>query len=179
SWGNGDRGGEGLIPALRSHLAEHLPEYMIPATFVVLDALPRTPNGKIDRKALPVPEQPAPTRSLVLPRTPVEAVLAMLWSAVLGREPIGVEDNFFELGGHSLKASQILARVRATFHVNLTLRSVYQAPTVATLAELVVANEAQPGKAEKIARTLLHIHSLSDEARQRLLEQKRKDRDVH
>ncbi|HEY0605462.1 MAG TPA: amino acid adenylation domain-containing protein [Herpetosiphonaceae bacterium] len=184
--GKGDAGGEGLFTSeglsstLRKELAQRLPEYMIPTAFVLLDALPLTPNGKIDRKALPAPEQIAPTltRSLVLPRTPVEAVLAILWSAVLGRETIGVEDNFFELGGHSLKATQILARVRATFHVNLTLRSVYQAPTIAALAELVVASEAQPGATEKIARTLLHIHSLSDETRQRLLEQKRKDRDV-
>ncbi len=164
-----------ILAKLRSQLAAYLPSYMLPQEYVVLEALPRTPNGKVDRKALPAPQQGAAAlpRTLVLPRTPVETVLAKLWSEVLGREQIGVEDNFFDIGGHSLKATQLLNRVRETFHVNLPLRSLFQATTVATLTELVIANEARPGQSEKIAQMLLRIHNISPEERQRLLVQKR------
>ncbi len=167
-----------FLGELRAFLRERLPDYMVPAVFVELAAFPLTPSGKVDRKALPAPDQSSTTsaHTLVLPRTPVETVLAELWSEVLGREQIGVEDNFFDIGGHSLKATRLLNRVRETFHVNLPLRSMFQAATVATLAELVIANEARPGQSEKVAQLLLRIHNISPEERQRLLEQKRKNR---
>ncbi|MCA1992324.1 MAG: amino acid adenylation domain-containing protein [Coleofasciculus sp. S288] len=124
---------------LRSFLKEKLPEYMVPSAFVMLDTLPLTPNCKVDRKALPAPNQ---MRSLleeafVAPRNPVEAQLAEMWGQVLGVERVGVRDSFFELGGHSLLAAQLLARVRETFQVELPLLALFEAPTVAQLARTI------------------------------------------
>src|ERR671932_912782 len=93
--------GEARAEALREHLRRSLPEYMVPAAFVFLDALPLTPNGKLDRKALPVPEYTADADRYVAPRTPVEEVLAGIWTEVLRVERVGAEESFFELGGHS------------------------------------------------------------------------------
>ncbi|HYY43386.1 MAG TPA: condensation domain-containing protein, partial [Pyrinomonadaceae bacterium] len=120
---------------LRQHLAARLPEYMLPGTFVMLDALPLTPNGKVDRKALPTPARDgaAPGTAYSAPRTPVEEVLAGLWAGVLGVARVGVDENFFDLGGHSLLAAQLIARVRASFNVELPLRSIFEAPTIAGL----------------------------------------------
>jgi len=124
---------------LRGHVRERLPEYMIPSAFVVLDSMPLTPNGKIDRRALPAPEQNsgAAGSAYVAPRTPVEELLAGLWAEVLRIERIGVEQNFFELGGHSLLATQLVSRIRATFGVELPLRMLFERPTIAEFAKLV------------------------------------------
>mgnify|MGYP005841699743 CR=1 FL=1 len=124
---------------LRSFLKEKLPEYMVPSAFVMLDTLPLTPNCKVDRKALPAPH---PMRSLleeafVAPRNPVEEQLAQMWGQVLGVERVGVRDSFFELGGHSLLAAQLLAQVRETFQVELPLLALFEAPTVAQLAQTI------------------------------------------
>ena len=122
---------------LRSHLKERLPEYMIPAAFVVLSAIPLTPNGKIDRRALPAPDR---TRAdldgvFVAPRTPSEELLAGIWAEVLGLERVGIHDDFFALGGHSLLATQVLARLCSALNVELPLRAMFEASTVADLAE--------------------------------------------
>ncbi|RKH08209.1 amino acid adenylation domain-containing protein, partial [Corallococcus sp. CA053C] len=122
---------------LRDFLREQLPEYMVPAAFVVLDALPLTPNGKVDRKALPTPDGAQETAHFVAPRTPTEELLAQVWAQVLGVARVGAEDNFFDLGGHSLLATQLVARVRAALDVELPLRALFEAPTVARLAERV------------------------------------------
>ncbi len=126
---------------LRAFLKERLPEYMIPSAFVVLPTMPMTPNGKIDRKALPDPdpaggEGPVP---YVPPRGPIEEGLTAIWSEILGRPKIGVHDDFFDLGGHSLMAAQLLARVRETFGVEPPLNDLFEAPTVAGLGRLVDA----------------------------------------
>ncbi|HEU4327751.1 MAG TPA: amino acid adenylation domain-containing protein, partial [Roseiflexaceae bacterium] len=123
--------------ALKAHLRERLPEYMIPGTFMLLERFPLTPNGKIDRRALPTPEQPADGGRLELPRTPLEAMLAGIWADVLHLPQVGIRDSFFDLGGHSLLATQLTARARATLGVDLTLRTLFQHPTVAELAEQV------------------------------------------
>jgi amino acid adenylation domain-containing protein len=141
---------------LRLLLAERLPEPMIPAAFVGLSALPRTPNGKLDRKALPAPEWKAGTDYLA-PRTAVEEVLAGLFAEILGVSRVGVEDSFFRLGGHSLLATQLVSRVQGTFRVKLPLRRLFETPTVMALASAVLAGEAKAGQSEKIARALLRL----------------------
>jgi acyl carrier protein len=111
---------------------------MIPAAFVMLDNLPLTPNGKVDRRALPSPElRPELELTFVAPRTPIEEMLASTWACVLGIEQVGVHDNFFELGGHSLLAAQVISRVRDTISIELPLRSLFEAPTIAELASRV------------------------------------------
>jgi amino acid adenylation domain-containing protein len=124
---------------LRAYLKERLPEYMVPAAFVILAELPLTPNGKIDRKGLPIPEQnrSAAGPSYVAARTPVEEVLCGMWEQVLRVERVGVYDNFFELGGHSLLATQIISRLKEAFQVEVPLRRLFEAPTVAEFSEII------------------------------------------
>lgn len=127
---------------LRPFVKQSLPEYMVPSTFVFLARLPRTPNGKVDRNALPAPDFTSlPQTRYVPPRTPIEERLAGIWAEVLKLEHVGVEDDFFELGGHSLLATQILSRVRAAFKLELPLRALFEATTVASLAKVVEAAE--------------------------------------
>ena len=127
------------VSALHRYLKGTLPDYMIPAMFVMLKALPLLPNGKVDRQALPEPEavRPELEQEFVAPRTPVEELLAGIWSQVLNIESIGVNDNFFELGGHSLLVTQIVTRARAAFKIDLPLRSIFDHQTIAELAEAV------------------------------------------
>ncbi len=128
--------------ALRAHVAATVPEFMVPATVVRLDALPLTPNGKVDRAALPAPARPAP--SVRAPGNPSEKLLCELYAKVLGLDRVGVDDNFFTLGGHSLAATRLIAQIRTAFGVDLPLRAVFAAPTVAELAGLVAAEPAGP-----------------------------------
>ncbi len=123
---------------LRAYLTG-LPEYMVPGIFVRLDALPLTPNGKLDHRALPVPSQlrPEVLKPFVAPKTEVEQTLAAIWSQVLKIENIGVDDHFFELGGHSLTATQVIARMRKAFQIELPLRTIFDSPTVAKLSTIV------------------------------------------
>ena len=169
--------GEGLVSPqeLRRYLQRRLPEYMIPAIFVPLDALPLTPSGKLDRKALPTVDGTRPTleESYVAPRTPVEEVLARIWAEVLGLDRVGMDDNFFDLGGHSLQANLLLSRVRDAFQVSLPLQTMFESTTVAVLAELLVEHESQPGRTEKIARLIQRIKGSSREELQQTLEQRR------
>jgi amino acid adenylation domain-containing protein len=124
---------------LRDFLKQRLPDYMIPSIFILLDALPRTPHGKLDRGALPAPDarRPEQDNTLVEPRTPAETALAKIWAQVLRLERVGVHDNFFDLGGHSLLAIQVISRVREAFRVEVSLRSLFETPTVAGLADAV------------------------------------------
>ncbi|WP_456424977.1 non-ribosomal peptide synthetase [Rhodocaloribacter sp.] len=140
--------GDGVREAeLRAHLRALLPGFMIPSDVVVLDALPRTPSGKVDRRALPRPgaarSEAGP--SYVPPRNEVERGLAALWAEALDRERVGVEDDFFALGGHSLRAVEMLARVEQRFGRRLPLAAVFEAPTVAALARRLDAGSGETG----------------------------------
>ena len=130
--------GEVTPVGLRQALQSRLPDYMVPAAFVLLGDLPRTPNGKVDRKALPAPEA---TRladdDFVAPSTPVEQALANLWSPMLGVEEIGVHDDFFGLGGHSILAMRVASRVRDLFEVEIPVRTLFERPTIAELAATI------------------------------------------
>jgi len=130
-----------LVPQFRSFLGDRLPNYMVPALFVTLETMPLTPNGKIDRRSLPAPEQVRPdlNESYVEPRTPTEKAIAEIWANVLRLEQVGVENNFFELGGHSLLAIQVVTKVLDALEVELPLGSLFQAPTVQELAQRVDA----------------------------------------
>ena len=131
-----------LIDQLRALVRAACPEYMVPAHFVRLDALPRTANGKLDRKALPAPDLrggAAPRAERVAPRTPAEQTVMAVFSAVLERSDFGVDDSFFDLGGHSLMAARLMAQLRAASGVDLPLRSLFEYPSVARLADAIDA----------------------------------------
>ena len=122
---------------LRSLLRQKLPDYMIPSAFVFLNALPLTPNGKVDRSQLPPTDDSRPSldQGFVEPRSEIEELVAQVWREVLKVEKVGVYDNFFDLGGHSLLATRVIARLRNNFSVDLSLRKLFELPTVAGLAE--------------------------------------------
>jgi amino acid adenylation domain-containing protein len=124
---------------LRSHLREHLPPYMIPAAICLLDAMPLTPNGKVDLRALPAPElsHDSDDADDDLARDEAEELIRAIWAEVLGRVQVGVNENFFDLGGHSLMATQVVSRLRSAFGLDLPLRAIFEAPTVAGLAAAV------------------------------------------
>ncbi|MBC7944328.1 MAG: non-ribosomal peptide synthetase [Burkholderiales bacterium] len=145
---------------LRAHLKETLPDYMLPAAYVMLDAFPATPNGKIDRPALLAIEHRrdnACAHTSVAPRTPNEEMLVDIWCQLLGLECIGIHDNFFDLGGHSLLATQVISRVRSEFHIDLPLRALFEAPTVAGLALVVVQAQAGDWEPDEIADLLAEL----------------------
>ncbi|HEX2081289.1 MAG TPA: amino acid adenylation domain-containing protein [Longimicrobium sp.] len=135
------REGASIDPAaLTAHARDRLPAYMVPAAIVALDAFPRTVSGKVDRNALPAPVFSAAAEdAYVAPRTPVEEVLAGIWARVLGMDRVGVEDDFFALGGHSLLATRVLLHVERSLAVELPVRAIFEAPTVAALARRVEA----------------------------------------
>jgi len=122
---------------IRSKLAQSLPEYMLPAHFLQLEQLPLTPSGKIDRRVLPAPDTTRSEIGYVPPRTPIEESLAQIWAEVLRLDKVSIHDNFFELGGHSLLATQVISRMRAAFQIELPLRDLFEANTLAELAQSV------------------------------------------
>jgi amino acid adenylation domain-containing protein len=132
-----------LVPALREAARARLPEYMVPSAFVVLEALPVTANCKVDRGALPAPDTPGSRGTYVAPRTPAEERMAGIWAEVLGVERVGAEDHFFDLGGHSLLATRVVSRMRSALQVELPVRALFEAPTVARLAAAVERAERE------------------------------------
>jgi amino acid adenylation domain-containing protein/non-ribosomal peptide synthase protein (TIGR01720 family) len=133
------------IPVLRTQLQRILPDFMVPSAFVELQRLPLTPNGKLDRRALPAPVPSGATATYEPFATPVEEILAGIWSQVLGVPAVGRNENFFEIGGHSLLATQVTSRVARILDCELPLRTLFQSPTIRALAEQVQASQARGG----------------------------------
>ncbi|EDX70556.1 Condensation domain protein, partial [Coleofasciculus chthonoplastes PCC 7420] len=127
---------QSITAELRSFLKTKLPDYMVPSAFVQLDAFPLTPNGKVDRRALPKPEiEETLSTNFIPPRTATEEQLTRIWTSVLRIKPIGIHDNFFELGGHSLLATQVISRIRQNWEIELPLRCLFESPTIAELSK--------------------------------------------
>jgi amino acid adenylation domain-containing protein len=144
---------------LRNFLKQQLPDYMVPSAFVVLDSLPLTPSGKVDRRALPAPDsaRPGEEDSYVAPRTPIEEVLAGIWCEVLEINQVGVHDNFFELGGHSLLATQVISRMRNAFEVQIPLRSLFEHSTIAGLAVEIIQSQVEITGSDELALLLAEL----------------------
>jgi acyl-coenzyme A synthetase/AMP-(fatty) acid ligase/acyl carrier protein len=171
------------LSELRTFLKARLPDYMLPSSFIFLDALPLTPNGKIDRRALSRErverskgEGPAPltTNAYRAPRTATEVTLAQICSDLLGITQMGIDDNFFELGGHSLLATRIVVRIREAFQVELSLRTLFEHPTLADLAEQIDQRRSAlltPPDSERLAALLAQVQSLSDQEVNALLKE--------
>lgn len=168
---------------LHEFIKRKLPQHMVPTAFVFLDVLPRTPNGKVNRSALPAPEATHGVRSkrFTAPRTEVEKSVAVIFAEVLGLERVGVHDNFFELGGHSLLATQVISRICTTLHVDMPVRALFEAATVADLSLAVIQRRsAQPRQnieirkrchPEQANQLLSQIDQLSDQEIESLLSQ--------
>jgi acyl carrier protein len=155
-------GAEIQIEEIRELARSHLPAYMVPSAYVVLESLPLTPNRKLDRKALPAPE--AEERVRIPPRTAVEKVLAGVWKNILGLAEVGALDSFFDLGGHSLSATRVAAQVQDLFGLEVPLRTLFEAPTLAELAARLEELGASAGVAvAAIAEVVLEVQDLQDE----------------
>jgi amino acid adenylation domain-containing protein len=156
------------VSDLRRYLKERLPEHMVPAALILIDKLPLAPNGKVDRDALPVPDdlRPLEVPDFVGPRNSVEEVLAGIWSGVLNLQRVGVHDNFFELGGHSLLATQVVSRIQNALQVELPVRRIFESPTVAELSEWMLHESGRRSDVSDMharASILLKVAQLTDE----------------
>jgi len=158
------------VTTLRRALAERLTDYMIPSTFVMLDTLPLTPSGKVDRHALPAPDwgRPEVDEAFVTPRTPTEEVLAGMWAEVLCLKQVGVLDNFFDLGGNSLLVTQVISRIRDAFQVELPFRRFFEAPTVTELASAILQDSGEQ-------KVLLHEEGVDSSPSRRISRGKESD----
>jgi amino acid adenylation domain-containing protein len=163
------------INQLRASLKEKLPSYMLPSAFVVLDSLPLTASGKVDRRALPPQNKSRHEVSgtFTAAITAIEKVLTKLWAEIIEIDEVGIHDDFSELGGDSLLAAQIVSEVNNIFSLEQPLKTLFEAPTVAKLVEFVLMNEPQPGHSDKIANLLSKIDGMSSEDIGKALEEKR------
>ena len=174
---------------MKARLREKVPDFMIPSTFVFLDALPLTPNGKVDRLRLPDPDKAGhePEELYVAPRTQTERALADIWADVLEVQRVGIHDNFFEVGGHSLLFTRMALRARDRFHVELSLRQIFQSPTIATIAlaveeelarerkQFVPEIKRRPRGGKDIGTLFERVNRISDSEARRLLEDQAPD----
>ncbi len=156
---------------LQIALARFLPNYMIPTTFIAMDKLPLTGMGKVDRRSLPFPEKEKFNlkTSFVEPRTPREAILAKFWAEVLALDKVGIHDNFFNLGGHSLAASRVISRVIQTFQLELPIKALFDAPTVAEMAAIIEQNQAKRANDAELAQMLREVEAMTEEETEKLL----------
>jgi len=158
------------VSELRRWLQKELPNYMIPRAFVMLEAMPMTPTGKLDRRALPDPDNSRSELNTlyVAPRNQIEEALAIIWADILEVDRVGVHDTFFDLGGHSLKAMQVASRVLMTFKVELPITFLLNSPTVAQMAEVILTNRGRTIGQEELARLLGDIELLSENEAKKL-----------
>ncbi len=157
------------ISVLRRALREKLPDYMVPSDLVFLDALPLTPNGKVDRRSLPDPGKSRPDldTQFVAPRTSVEKKLAQIWAEVLSLDQVGIHDNFFDLGGHSLAATRVVSQVMKQFQLEIPLQSLFQSPTVAKIAAVIMEHQTKKLGEKDLERILAELESMSEEEAQK------------
>jgi acyl carrier protein len=150
---------------LRTYLKAKLPDYMVASAFVFMDALPLTPNGKVDWRRLPAAE--LVQRDFVAPRTPIEELLAQIWSDVLKLDKVGIHDNFFDLGGHSLLATQVVSRLRKFYKFEIPLRMLFEASTLEELATMITMQQAGQVSETQMERILAELEAMSDEGVER------------
>ena len=157
----------------RDYLSNRLPAEMVPSAFVLMDKLPRTISGKVDRKALPAPGQLRAELEKVFtpPRTPIEITLAEIWSEVLGIDRVGIDNNFFEMGGHSLLVFQVISRVREAFGVDLPLRTLFEAPTVEQEALIIIEAQLDQENDAEMAQLIEEIRLLEGSQLEQMTEQ--------
>src|SRR6185503_4573709 len=150
---------------LREYLGRTLPDYMIPSAFVRLKAMTLTPNGKIDRRALPEPGNTRPRLKIpyAAPQNDIEANLAAIWREVLRLDRVGSHDNFFDLGGHSLAASRVISRVTQTFQLELPVKMLFDAPTVAEMAAVLIQSQAKRTSDLKLGQMLREVEAMTEE----------------
>jgi amino acid adenylation domain-containing protein len=163
-----------MLSAPRRFLSEKLPEYMIPSTFVVLNALPLAPNGKVDRSALPLPVlgvRPELDTPFVSPRTTFEETVTGIWAEILGVDRVGIHDNFLDLGGDSLVAARIISTVFKTFQVEVPLPLFFGAPTVADMAAVIEQYQGKMLGEKELDKVVAELESLTEQEAQRLLSQ--------
>jgi acyl carrier protein len=154
----------------RDFIRQHLPEYMVPTAFAVLDAWPLTPSGKVDRRALAAVETiSVHDATFVPPRNDIEQHLIDIWTSVLNIDQIGIYDNFFDLGGHSLLATQLITRIEERFHIDIPLRLIFETPNAAELAIAIAQLQANQVDEHEMDRLFAEIEQLSDDEVRHLL----------
>ena len=165
---------------LRQFLSHKLPDYMIPASFIFLECLPVTPNGKINRRLLPEPGRSRPDLAtpMASPRNDVEQELVRVWAEVLALDMVGIEDNFFDLGGDSLSASRIIARVLARFQLDIPMSQLFNSPTIADMAIVITAHQGKTLSEQALAALLNELESLSEVEAARILAEQQKNSKV-
>ncbi|WP_414887103.1 phosphopantetheine-binding protein, partial [Pseudomonas marginalis] len=156
--------GDDWRDVLSAHLAQQLPDYMVPAQWVLLEQMPLSPNGKLDRKALPKADASLHARAYVAPQSELEQQIAAIWAEVLAVPRVGLNDNFFELGGHSLLATQVVVRLREQLHAEFDVKSIFTTPTLADFSAYVAGQQTNNSPVQDaLAKSLEALKRLSAE----------------
>jgi acyl carrier protein len=158
------------VSELRRWLRKELPNHMIPRAFVMLATMPVTPTGKLDRRALPVPDNSRSELNTLYvgPRNQIEEALAIIWADILELDQVGIHDTFFDLGGHSLKAMQVISRVMKAFKVELPIKFLLNSPTIAEMAVTITQNQAKRASDAELAEMLSEVEAMTEEEAQQL-----------
>ncbi|NMF42541.1 phosphopantetheine-binding protein, partial [Pseudomonas sp. SWRI 103] len=162
--------GDDWREVLAIHLAQHLPDYMVPAQWMLLEQMPLSPNGKLDRKALPALDASRQAREYVAPHSELEQQIAAIWAEVLEVERVGMNDNFFELGGHSLLATQVVVRLREQLHAEFDVKAIFTTPTLADFSAQIAARQTNNSPVQDaLAKSLEALKRLSAEDLDKLI----------